>query len=240
MSPKARRLTASVETQSLPWQRVTPSDRPASATVVPLFPRAERPAAAIEDITLPSLSAERLATAESAAYAHGHAEGYHAGQKATMAQATAMVRSLSSALKELSSLRTEMMRRSEHDLVRLAIALAEGIVLREVDFDRSLLISMAEAAIARLGEKTTATIRLNPDDYQAALRAGVVVKDEGTSVMPDPAVAAGGCLVGTPFGEIDAGIDTQMRELARALVGTDDISELPAAAAPPYGLAAGA
>lgn len=238
MSPRARRLPESVDAQSPPWHRRPPAAR--TGTVVPLFPRGERPAESVEDVALPSLTAERIAAAESAAYTHGHAEGYHAGQKATMAQATAMVRSLSSALKDLASLRTEMMRRSEHDLVRLAIALAEGIVLREVDFDRSLLTMMAEAAIGRLGEKTTATIRLNPDDYQAALRAGVTVKDDGVGVMPDPSIEPGGCRIETPFGEIDAGVDTQMRELARALVGTDDIAEVPAPAAPRYGLAAGA
>ena len=37
-----------------------------------------------------------------------------------------------------------------------------------------------------------------------------------------PAVSRGGCLVESPFGFIDAGIDAQFQELARALLDGDD------------------
>jgi flagellar biosynthesis/type III secretory pathway protein FliH len=38
------------------------------------------------------------------------------------------------------------------------------------------------------------------------------------SVVSDPAVTRGGCLVESPFGFVDASIDAQFHELARALL----------------------
>ena len=44
---------------------------------------------------------------------------------------------------------------------------------------------------------------------------------EGTSVtvVPDPAIARGGCVVESEFGSIDAGIDAQLEEVSRAVLG---------------------
>ena len=84
MSLKARRITGPVETAAFPWQSAEPEVRPGGATVVPLFRKLDRPVE-VQPVALPSLTAERLAAAESTAYAHGHAEGYQSGQKAAMA-----------------------------------------------------------------------------------------------------------------------------------------------------------
>lgn len=236
MSRSARRLPSATPTSSFAWQEsAVPTTH--ATSVVALFPR--QPQVSVSDLPLPSVNAERLAAAEAAAHAKGYAAGILDGQSAATAQAGAVVKSLSTALGDLASLRSEMMRRTERDLVRLAIAMAEGIILREVDADRGLLLAMAQAAIARFGEKTTATVRLSELDFQLLLRTGELPELDGIGIVPDPGVPAGGCQIDTPFGVIDAGVGTQVRELSRALVGSEDIAEVDTVAAP-YDLAAGA
>jgi flagellar biosynthesis/type III secretory pathway protein FliH len=47
-------------------------------------------------------------------------------------------------------------------------------------------------------------------------------------IVADVNLPRGGCLVRSAFGSVDMGIDSQMRELARALLGDDDEQEEPA------------
>jgi flagellar biosynthesis/type III secretory pathway protein FliH len=58
-------------------------------------------------------------------------------------------------------------------------------------------------------------VRLSPADARAAaawLPAGV-------GVVADPALAEGDCVVETPGGRIEAGVEAQLEELERALAG---------------------
>lgn len=244
MSLSARRLIGPVDTSRFPWQGQPEEPRAPQPGIVALFPRkddaADAAARQVTQLELPSVTAERIAALEQDAYTRGFADGERAGKQAATSQAEGMVRRLSSALTDLATLRRELMRRSERDLVRLAIAIGEGIVLREVDADRGLLLAMAQKAIARMGERVTATIRLNPQDYQLLIQSGRTLGGDGVTVTADPAVPPTGCLIETPFGEIDAGIDTQTRELSRALIGSEELGEVPSGGQGSYGLAAGA
>jgi flagellar assembly protein FliH len=243
MSRSARRLTGPIDTARFAWQRQAETPRPDTPGVVALFQRrggAAAEAGDVADLPLPSVTAERIAALEQAAYARGVADGERAGRQSASAQADAMVRRLSSALTDLATLRREMMRRAERDLVRLAIAIGEGIVLREVDADRGLLLAMAQKAIANLGERVAATIRLNPRDHQLLSQSGRTLGSDGVTVTADASVPPGGCLIETPFGEIDAGLETQTRELSRALIGSEELGDRPPERRGSYGLAAGA
>ena len=87
--------------------------------------------------------------------------------EAAATRAEAMLRRLGQTIEELGELRNEMIHRTERQAVQLVLAIAERIVQREVTLDRTLLLGMARVALDRLGEYGSATIRLNPDDYQA-------------------------------------------------------------------------
>jgi flagellar assembly protein FliH len=86
---------------------------------------------------------------------------------------------------------------------------------------------MARVAIDRLGENAVATIHLHPSDAEAALQQTDVAQSGSVEIVADVNVPRGGCLVRSSFGCIDAGIDAQMRELARALLGDDSGHEEP-------------
>ena len=94
------------------------------------------------------------------------------------------------------------------------------VVLRELSLDPDLVAALAHVAVERLGDQAPATIRLHPEDYATVL-ANRGEQWEGTqvSVVPDPAVQRGGCVVESDFGMIDASVDAQFAELSRALLG---------------------
>jgi len=165
----------------------------------------------------------RLAALEREAFTKGYAEGERAGAEVAATRTEGMVRRLAETLAELGSLRGEIVRRTERQTVQLVLAIAERIVHRELQIDRTLLVGMARAALDRLGDYGSATIRLNPEDFR--LVGGDATGDESpVRIVADPMVSRGGCLVQSDFGFMDVSPDAQFRELARTLFADDDAS----------------
>ena len=130
-----------------------------------------------------------------------------------------MLRRLAQTIEELADVRRSMVRQTERQMVQLALAIARRIVRREVSIDSDLTITMARVALERLGDSTSVTIRLNPDDFEATSgRRDVLLAGSHVTVVPDGAVSRGGCLVQSDFGYVDASVDAQFQELARALL----------------------
>jgi flagellar assembly protein FliH len=163
----------------------------------------------------------RVAAVERDAFAKGYAQGERAGTEAAGTKAEGMLRRLAQTVEELASVRSEIIRRTERQTVQLVLAIAERVVQREIALDRSLLVGMARAALDRLGEYGTATIRLHPDDLHA-IGAQDTTEEGPVRIVADPVVTRGGCLVQSDFGFMDASPDAQFRELARALLSDGD------------------
>jgi flagellar assembly protein FliH len=162
----------------------------------------------------------RLAELERDAFAKGYAQGEHAGTEAAGTRANAMLRRLAQTIEEFASTRDDMIRRTEHQVVEFALAVAKQILQRELTVDRELLLAMARVALDRLGERTAATIHLHPDDHAVVMAASEPKwRDEQVQIVADSAVGPGGCLVESDFGTMEVGLDGQFGELARALLG---------------------
>lgn len=162
----------------------------------------------------------RLAALERDAFAKGYAQGERAGMEAGAKRVEAMLRRVAQTLEELGQLRQTIAKETERDVVRLALALARRIVLREVSLDPTLVAAMAHVALEKLGETTPATIRLNPDDYTTvSAHRGQSWEGARVTILPDPGVARGGCLVESEFGHVNGALDAQFEQMTRALLG---------------------
>jgi flagellar assembly protein FliH len=163
--------------------------------------------------------AAATAAAEREAFAEGYAQGERAGIDAAARQLDAQRARLEQTLDELSTLRDRLTRRTERQVVELALAVAGRILHREISLDRELLLVMARLALDRLGDAPAATVRLHPDD-EAAVRGGRAAWPGGAiEVAADPSVKPGGCVLQTDVGHVDLGIDAQLGELSAALLG---------------------
>jgi flagellar assembly protein FliH len=224
MSSRARRLTAATVTPGTSWLEmiadgsVTARGRRAativSGSAVAALP-ALVPAAAPAQAAAPQVQERDI-------FARGFAEGERAAAAAAQEQNAALARQLTSSLEDLTRVRAEMIRHTEKQMVQLALAVARRVVHREVSLDPSLLLAMMRAALDRLSEAARVTVRLNPADHQsaAAALAGGQGHDHVT-LTADPRVPRGGCRVESDFGDIDAGVDGQIEQVARALLGDD-------------------
>jgi len=181
-----------------------------------------------QDLVLPSLIAQRAASAEREGYDRGFKEGEQAGQESARLRAEAKLLRLSATIDEIASLRTGMLKKSEQDVARLAVAIADRMLHREIGVDRQLLITMARAAARQLGEQGVARILLNPDDFLAVSSQRGSVPDHGPiRCEADATVPPGGCLVQSSFGTIDVSLDAQIREVIRGLLGDEPAGRNP-------------
>jgi flagellar assembly protein FliH len=165
-----------------------------------------------------------FAALEREAFTKGYAQGERAGTEAAAARGEAMLRRLARTIDELAVLRSEMIQKTERQLVQLAVAIARRITLREMTIDRTVLSAMARVALDRLGESASATIRLHPDDYKAiTLTEDPDARTGAVCVVADPAIVRGGCVVQSDFGLIDIGLEAQLTEVSTALLGEDSV-----------------
>ncbi len=164
---------------------------------------------------------DRVAAIERDAFSQGYAAGERSGAEAGAQRADALVRRLSATLDELANLRRTIASQAEHDLVRLALAVARRVVHREIQLDAQLVAALAHVALDRLDAgRGPALLKMHPEDI-ARLRDTTTAEwaQSAIRLIPDASVARGGCVVETAHGRVDATVDTQIAEIAHALLG---------------------
>jgi flagellar assembly protein FliH len=194
--------------EPFPWNGV------AGSSELRRLPAADEPAAAPRQ--------SQLATIEREAFAKGYEQGERSGAEAAGKRGEAMLRRLAETLTELTTLRATMIRQTEAQIVELALAVARRVLHREIALDRNLLIAIARVALDRLGECAQVTVRLHPEEYEAT-GAARVAEFSGSNVtfVSDARIARGGCRIESEMGLLDAGVDAQIQEIARALLGDE-------------------
>jgi len=204
MSSRARRFGGSTSVVAFPWNRQQRSTPASAGAFVP------------EPAPSGAPHAEAL---ERDAFARGFAQGEAAATAAAEERAGALLDELTAALQEVAAVRHDMARRTERQLVELAIALARRIVHREISLDRDLLLAMARVAIDRLGETARVTVRLHPGDYDTAVRGRRAPSLPNVNVVADAQIPPGACRVESDLGVLEVGADAQLLEFGRALLG---------------------
>jgi type III secretion protein L len=110
----------------------------------------------------------------------------------------------------------------ERDVLRLSVKIAEKILGRELKRDKEAVVDIVATALRQARRNEMITLRVNPADLpaieQQRQRFEPVGRNQFLDVVPDPAVAAGGCVIESESGAIDAQLATQLRVLERALL----------------------
>jgi flagellar assembly protein FliH len=164
-----------------------------------------------------------LAALEREAFAKGFSQGELAGAEAAGQRGEMMLHRLTQTLEELTQVRAQMIHQTERQMVQLAMAIARRVIHREVTLDADLLIAMARVAMERLGETAQVKVRLHPEDYEAAGAARVAqLAGSNVMILSDAHLSRGGCRIESDMGILDAGVNAQLQEIARALLGEDE------------------
>jgi flagellar biosynthesis/type III secretory pathway protein FliH len=154
------------------------------------------------------------------AFARGYAAGEQAGAEAGLARLEGLHRRLAQAIDDIAAERRRVLLESERSVVQLALAIARRVLRRECSTHPAVIASLAHGALGRLGVAEGIEVRVNPADAAALAQAA---PDDwpppGTVVVPDPLVERGGAVLESPAGAVEATLEAQFEEIARALLG---------------------
>ena len=183
------------------------------------FTALERPAFLVED----SASAEERAAAMQAEAEH---RGYESGLERGLAEARVRVEQALEAVAAAERSMVEMHDRyvadAEAAAVDLAFQIAEKVIGATVASDREAVLSIVSGALLRTTDRDHLVLEVNPGDFELvrdsaaelAARLGGINRME---VVSERRVEAGGCVVRTEAGEIDARVSSQLERVRQLL-----------------------
>lgn len=157
------------------------------------------------------------------ASAQGREEGRRAGMEQVVKEYEEALGLMSRTADAVVSQADAMVRASERDIARLAVAVAAKVIQRSVEQDPQIVLSIASAAIGQTEGTRSVVLRVSPKDMEQVLS----VHDElvrcspdlrNLKVVEDPRIERGGCIVEMEVGHVDARIEEQLAEIERAFM----------------------
>ncbi|MFN3428790.1 MAG: FliH/SctL family protein [Candidatus Sericytochromatia bacterium] len=169
------------------------------------------------------LRAQAAQAAQQSGFEQGLAAGQQAGYEAVAAEYSQHLADLMTNTEAAAALRQTWFANHEKDLVKMAVLIAQKILLTELSISRDSVLKLAAAALKRINDKTAVRLRVHPDDQALVMKAKgplMLGVDNLTSleIVADPGVGLGGCVVETRTGIVDARVATQLSEVATTLI----------------------
>ena len=162
-------------------------------------------------------AAEEATAERRRAHDEGHARGYAEGQAAARAELAEALELVRAAAARGAAIRDQVIARAEPDLVELTIAAVRALLGELVLLEPDLVRHTVRQALARAAGQHIVRVRVHPDDVEVlTVTDDLVGGGAAWEVLPDGAIGIGGCVIETAGGEIDARLDAQLAEIARA------------------------
>ena len=159
---------------------------------------------------------------EAVAYQAGFEQGEEAGQRLSDQKTESAMRSLHAVLEEIEAQRVQLLRSSEERLIRVAFLIALKLIHRELHQDPSVVFDIVREAISRVQRASRLTLYVSPHDFKFIEGhldelTALTKQEMRIAVEPDPNIPRGGCKVTSNTGEVDATIDSMIRNLQERL-----------------------
>ena len=213
-------------------------------------PQADTPALDVADLHAEAEAALSLARAEAAeliedAETQAEAlreaawqEGFHAGGLEARAAVEAELRAqwaarqdalrceLDTVASDIAEARAKLWQSQESEMVALALAIAKQVIKTEVS-QPAVVHAVLANALRRITDKDNVRVRVSVSDAPRVKEARedlmeIVDGLRFIEIVEDRRVGDGGCVIETNAGTIDAKIETQIAEVARALGVSDN------------------
>jgi flagellar biosynthesis/type III secretory pathway protein FliH len=123
---------------------------------------------------------------------------------------------------EMNDAKADWLRRWEQSAVAVAAAIAARIVRRELAQQPEISLQWIREALRLAAGSSDVTLHMNPSDYEIlGGRVEQLLQPLGklapSTIVSDPAVSPGGCVVQTKFGVIDQQIEAQLARIQEEL-----------------------
>jgi flagellar biosynthesis/type III secretory pathway protein FliH len=140
------------------------------------------------------------------------------GTEAARDQIEALMARYFDCIRNLGAAAREAARPDAGEVVGLALVIARELIGRELSGDQSVLIASLDEAMRSLRSDGSARVRLSPSDAAWARLHRTDLRDAAVSLIEDPALAPGGCVIETPRRVIDASIEARLAAVQQVLL----------------------
>lgn len=157
------------------------------------------------------------------AHEDGYAEGYEDGFDSGRAEVDRLIDQIHSVLSRVIARRAQIIEESEAQIIHLVLQIAKKVIKVISENQRNVVINNVAQALRKLKERSDVVIRVNLKDVKLTTEHAQdilrMAEKAGTiSVVEDTTVDPGGAVIETDFGEIDARISSQLREIEERIL----------------------
>ena len=153
----------------------------------------------------------------------GHKEGVKEGYEEGFAEVRRLSRQLHYMISGVLQRREEIIGSLESDLIDLTLLIARKVVKVLSENQKDIVIYNTLEALKKLRGRGSVTLRVNPEDMDVSQNnkenfIREIERLEELYLVEDHIVERGGCIVESDFGEIDAQISSQLREVENQIL----------------------
>jgi flagellar assembly protein FliH len=167
--------------------------------------------------------------------ARGYAEGVAKAQaesQASLDALTARVAQLDSILQLLGKPLAQLDDEVEKELLHLTVAVGKQLARRELRVDPTQVIGIIRESLSQLpAAAREVRVHMHPEDAATVReRLAEPNKERAWTIVEDPTLSRGGCLVRTDTSQIDVRLDSRVSAVLANALGEERAPERPAAA----------
>ena len=162
------------------------------------------------------------------------ARGYEAGMAKAQAETQSRIAALDARVKQLDTVLQllgrplqEMDAQVEIELTQLALAVGKQLARRELKVDPTQVIAIIRESLSQLpAAARDVRVHLHPEDAATVReRLTAPANERVWSIVEDPTLSRGGCVVRTDHSQIDARLETRVQALMSSALGEQRVQD---------------
>ncbi|MFW5693646.1 MAG: flagellar assembly protein FliH [Alkalispirochaeta sp.] len=155
---------------------------------------------------------------EEEAWQRGHKEGREAGIEEGKSEIQRVIDRFHTVLSKAIERRNEIIQESETQVVNLVLSIAKKVIKVISENQKNVVINNITQSLQKLQQKSDIVVRVNLADLEIATKhkediLKMAERVKTITIAEDSTVDPGGAIIETDFGEIDARIASQLREI---------------------------
>jgi flagellar assembly protein FliH len=161
---------------------------------------------------------DSMSQIEKEAREKGRAEGQEEGYKSGSEEVNRLVEQLHTIITKAIDKRNQIIEDSETQLINMVLLIANKVIKVISENQRNVVINNVIQALRKLKSRGDVVIRVNLADLQLTTDHTRDFMDrienvKSITVLEDSSVDRGGCIIETDFGQIDARISSQLKDI---------------------------
>lgn len=184
-----------------------------------IIERAHRDAKRISDEAMVKIDEEREIILEQA-----KKNGYDEGYDQAMQHCEDLIQDATQIKQRAIEEYEELITGAKEQVIELAVSIAREILEREMTTKEDDIITIAKKALECCVHKDYIVLKVSDEDFEIIEKSrskllAMVRGIGGLEVRVDTSLKRGSCLLETPFGYVDGGVDTRLEQVERAFKG---------------------